>query len=313
MSFFQDPEVFRTVLNSLPLGVYLVDRDLKIVFWNHGAEKISGFLGADLLGRVYRDKLLVQYDEGTSGPLGKACQLTEAMRDGAIKEADAYLLHKEGHRVPVHVCAVPLRSSDGKIIGAAESFGELKFPVVRGHRPSVHAQPYGIHQITGLPDPASTGARINEALAELKQHRVPFCVLCMQVDGLREFEAKHGKGPSEAAQRVVAHTLAHALRPDDFLGCWADHEFVAILRYCEKAGVNRVGDRVRNMVNCSEVDWWGDELSVTVSVGGAMAAENDNAGTLVARAQAALQHSTDEGGNCVTLAADETATIGKED
>jgi diguanylate cyclase (GGDEF)-like protein/PAS domain S-box-containing protein len=313
MPFFQDPDVFQAVLNSLPLGVYLVDRDLKIVFWNHGAEKISGFLGPDLLGRVYRDKLLVQYDEGTSRPLGKACQLTDAMRDGVTKEADAYLLHKEGHRVPVHVCAVPLRSSEGKIVGAAESFEELKFPVVRGHRPSVPSQPFGIDQITGLPDPASTAARINEAVEELKEHHVPFCVLCMQVDGLDDFEAKHGKGPAEAAQRVVAHTLAHALRPDDFLGCWANHEFIGILRYCEKAGVNRVGDRVRNMVNCSEVDWWGDELSVTVSIGGAMAVESDTPQSLVARAQAALRHSEDEGGNSVTLAEDETATIGTEE
>jgi len=40
----QDPEIFRTVLESLPIGVYMVDRDLKVIFWNRGAERISGYL-----------------------------------------------------------------------------------------------------------------------------------------------------------------------------------------------------------------------------------------------------------------------------
>jgi PAS domain S-box-containing protein len=309
MSFFQDPEVFRTVLDSLAMGVYLVDRDLKVVFWNRGAEEISGYRSQDVLGRVYRDKLLVQYDEDKSGPLGKACQLTDAMRDGAPKNADAYLLHKEGHRIPVRVSAVPLRSSEGKIIGAAESFEELRFPIVRGHRPTSPDQPFGVDSTTGLPDQARTSLRLKQAIDELVDHHVPFCVLCMHVDGLEKFEEAHGKGPAAAAQRVVAQTLAHALRPDDFLGCWADHQYVAVLRYCEKTGIQRVGDRVRHMVNSSEVDWWGDEFTFTVSVGGTAGLITDNPTQLLARARAALQHSTDEGGNSVTLATDEPESV----
>jgi len=302
MSIFQDPEVFSTVLDSLPIGVYLVDRDLKVIFWNRGAEKISGYRSQDVMGRTYREKLLVQYDENQSGPVGRSCQLTDAMRDGTAKDADAYLLHKEGHRIPVRVSAVPLRSSEGKIVGAAESFEELRFPVVRGHRQLPQDQPFGLDPTTGLPDAASTSARLAEALTELADHHVPFCVLCMHVDGLEKFEAAHGKGPTAAAQRVVAHTLAHALRPDDFLGCWTDNQYVAVLRYCEKTGIQRVGDRARNMVHSSEVDWWGDEFSFTVSVGGTAAMSTDAPNQLLERARAALQHSTDDGGNSVTLA-----------
>jgi PAS domain S-box-containing protein/diguanylate cyclase (GGDEF)-like protein len=302
MSLFQDPEVFRAVMDSLPIGVYLVDRDLKVIFWNRGAEKISGYRSQDVMGRAYREKLLVQYDEEQSLALGKACQLTDAMRDGTTKDADAYLLHKEGHRIPVRVSAVALRSSEGKIIGAAESFEELRYPIIRGHRQIQQEQPFGVDAVTGLPDAASTMARITQALEELAEHHVPFCLMCMHVDGLEKFEAAHGKGPAGAAQRVVAHTLMHALRPDDFLGCWTGNQYAAVLRYCEKPGIRRVGDRVRNMVKSSEVDWWGDELSFTVSVGGAAAMITDSPDQLLERARAALQHSADEGGNSVTLA-----------
>jgi PAS domain-containing protein len=34
----QDPEIFRAVLESVQTGVYLVDREGKIRFWNDGGE-----------------------------------------------------------------------------------------------------------------------------------------------------------------------------------------------------------------------------------------------------------------------------------
>ena len=39
-----NPRVFETALDSLGVGVYLVDRHRKIVYWNRGAERISGYL-----------------------------------------------------------------------------------------------------------------------------------------------------------------------------------------------------------------------------------------------------------------------------
>jgi PAS domain-containing protein len=41
MAGMLDPEVFQNVLNSFPPGVYLADRERKIVFWNQGAERIT--------------------------------------------------------------------------------------------------------------------------------------------------------------------------------------------------------------------------------------------------------------------------------
>ena len=41
-----DPKPYRDILEGLPNGVYVVDRDRKILFWNDGAEQISGYLEA---------------------------------------------------------------------------------------------------------------------------------------------------------------------------------------------------------------------------------------------------------------------------
>jgi PAS domain S-box-containing protein len=52
-----NPRLFETVLDSLEAGVYLVDRHRKIVYWNHGAERISGYLRQDVTGRFCRDDI----------------------------------------------------------------------------------------------------------------------------------------------------------------------------------------------------------------------------------------------------------------
>lgn len=39
-----DPSHYRAILESLSTGVYVVDRERKILFWNDGAERITGYL-----------------------------------------------------------------------------------------------------------------------------------------------------------------------------------------------------------------------------------------------------------------------------
>ena len=63
-----DPRVFEAVVDSLETGVYLVDHDRKIVYWNRGAERISGYKRHDVTGRYCRDDLLVHCDENEKRP-----------------------------------------------------------------------------------------------------------------------------------------------------------------------------------------------------------------------------------------------------
>ncbi|MEZ4483328.1 MAG: PAS domain-containing protein [Syntrophotaleaceae bacterium] len=47
------------------------------------------------------------------------------MEDGASIEAEVYLRHKKGHRVPVAVRIRPLLGEDGQVLGGTELFQDL--------------------------------------------------------------------------------------------------------------------------------------------------------------------------------------------
>ena len=55
----QNAEVFRSALESMQAGVCVVDHDRKIRYWNEGAEKITGYLRQEVLGRFCGDILLI--------------------------------------------------------------------------------------------------------------------------------------------------------------------------------------------------------------------------------------------------------------
>jgi len=59
----QNAEIFRAALESLQTGVCVVDHDRKISYWNDGAEKITGYLRQDVLGRFCGDILLIKSHE----------------------------------------------------------------------------------------------------------------------------------------------------------------------------------------------------------------------------------------------------------
>ena len=48
------------------------------------------------------------------------CPVREVLRDGRAVAADLFLRHKDGHRLPVHVDAFPLRDSMGEMRGVGE-------------------------------------------------------------------------------------------------------------------------------------------------------------------------------------------------
>jgi diguanylate cyclase (GGDEF)-like protein len=150
-------------------------------------------------------------------------------------------------------------------------------------------------------DAASGHLRLQTSLNDLAEHHMPFCVLMAEVDELVNFQQAHGKEAVQAAQAVVGRTLSNALRPTDVVVRWDECRFLTIVKNCEQSVLRSVAERVRKMESYSAVEWWGDELQVTVSIGGTAAMQGDSVDDLLERAQRALRLSMQEGGNRVSI------------
>jgi diguanylate cyclase (GGDEF)-like protein/PAS domain S-box-containing protein len=292
MSELQDPEIFRIVLDSLQTGVYLVDRERKIVFWNDGAERVTGYRRHDVVGRSCRDNILMQCNDRGCVLCGAICPFTQTMQDGKPREARIELRHKEGHQIPVRMRIVPIRNAHGSLIGVAESFDEQRFATDRDRRQHNLAAYGCLDETTGIPNHSFTRFHLRENLESFAEYHLPFGILLIQADELQHFKAAYSREAGDAILRVVALTMKNNLRPSDFLGRWADDQFLAILMNCTVGGVSKAAERMKKLAVCAGLQWWGDQLSVNTSIGLAAAETGDSIESLLERAQRSLEHAS---------------------
>lgn len=296
-------ELIRKVLEGMHSGVYVADRAGKILFWNDGAERITGYLRQDMMGRVALSNFLGQMDGEGNELAGALSPLAIAIRDGKAIERRVSLRHKQGHRVPVNLHVFPIRDDHGTVLAGAETFEE-SMAVAEWDRRQDKLSTYGcLDPASGLLTHEMMQSRLRETLGVFNEHPVPFSLLCIEIDRLEEIQARDGPAAIASVLRVVGQSLENSLRPTDFLGRWQENQFLAILTECSAAELPRVAERLRRMAAASKVEWWGDAVQLSVSLGGTAVLAGDTVESLTLRAEEALRASVLQGGGCVTLPA----------
>jgi PAS domain S-box-containing protein len=112
------PPVHKRMLDGSYDGVYFVDRERRITYWNRGAEELTGYIASEALGRQCFDRFLQHVNDQKCALCLNGCPLVSAITDGKRRDARMYLRHKLGHFVPVFVRVAPIVNSAGHIVGA---------------------------------------------------------------------------------------------------------------------------------------------------------------------------------------------------
>ncbi|HNW99260.1 MAG TPA: adenylate/guanylate cyclase domain-containing protein [Bacteroidales bacterium] len=119
-----DPEV-NLLLNSIYDAVYIVDRDREILFWNEGAERITGYSKDEVLNKKCFDNILNHIDENGNLLCNSHCPLMECILYDKKTEAKIYPLTKDKKRLPVSTRIGPIKDTNGNIVGAIEVFRDI--------------------------------------------------------------------------------------------------------------------------------------------------------------------------------------------
>jgi len=302
MSVFADVEIYRTVLEQMQTGIYMVDCDQKIQFWNDGAEIITGHLRQDVVGHFCRDFFPPQKEPGKNGVCELGGAVASALRDGRPAIADVTLRRKAGHQVTVHVRAAPIRNRAGSVIGAVESIIGDPWACYADRRHNKLASYGCLDETTGVMSAGYIHTHLRESMTMYAEHRMPFGILCIQVDSMEKFGSAYGAAAVTAALRAVAQTVEGSLRPTDFVGHSDGNVFLAILTECTDNELSKTAERLKNGVDNTKITWWGDELPVTASFGGTTVASGDDEKSMLQRAEEALAKSVVDGGDRVTIA-----------
>jgi diguanylate cyclase (GGDEF)-like protein/PAS domain S-box-containing protein len=286
---FHDSEVLRSILESLPAGLCVVDMQKKIVFWSNGAERITGHLRHEVIGHCCVAEPLLHCDQPGCEFCSEDCPVARAIKTSQPAEAFGFLHHKAGHEIPVRIRAVPVHNEHGSIIGALEAFEDQHAVFSLDHREDRFNLPGYVDDGTGVLSHAMMQSHLRETLGTFADVHVPFGVLCFRLEGLEHFRASFGPEAASSLLHVVARTLEGALWRTDFVGRWRDDQFLVILNGCREEALHSVRERVRRMLANDAIEWWGERRSLPVSIGEATAQPGDTVESLMERAQRSLE------------------------
>jgi PAS domain S-box-containing protein len=276
----EDPGTLRTILDNLHTGLCVTDREQKIVLWNRGAEKITGYMRHTVLGRVYSETL--NFGQGKN-PVDAGSPADSVLRDGVAFETQVYLQHKAGHLIPVHVWAAPIRDSHGSVIGVSRAFEEKRTPV--GTSLESLAAHGCLDNLSGLPNHRFTEFHLRESLLTFSEYRLAFGILCIAICDIDRVRENYGQEATFAMLHMVGQTAAHVLGNSTFLGLWRDDEFISIVMNCDGTELEKRAADVQRAASASRIKWWDDQISTVVIVAHAMVWTGDTLETLLERAE----------------------------
>lgn len=290
MTAFDEFDVCRNILESLLTGVCVVDMQKKIVFWSNGAERITGHLRHEVIGRSCIAKALLHCQQSGCEFCDEACPLARAIKTAQPIDASGFLQRKSGYEVPVRIRAVPVHNLHGSIIGAVETFEELEQSELNH---TEKALPGSVDAATGVASVTQTKSHLREALAAFAGRQVVFSVLRFRIQRLDQFRAAFGPDAASSLLRVIARSLASDLWRTDIVGRWSEDEFLVILNGCGGESLPAVRERLRRVLANGSIEWWGERRSLPVSIGETTTQAGDTIESVLERMQKSLEHASE--------------------
>jgi len=133
-----------------------------------------------------------------------------------------------------------------------------------------------------------------------RRYDMEAAMLLIDADHFRHVNDTHGHLCGDALLRAIAEAVAGSLRQTDVLARFGGEELIVFLPHTDPLGALDVAERIRERVQALKVDWKGNTVSTTVSVGVApMRAELPSLDWMIHEADTALYAAKSDGRNCV--------------
>ncbi|MBN2027077.1 MAG: sensor domain-containing diguanylate cyclase [Actinobacteria bacterium] len=295
-------DFYKDLLDNLYDGVYFVDADRRITYWNKGAERLTGYKGSEVIDCYCRDDILMHVDEkGNKLCDTSLCPAVKTLRDGRLREEELYLHHKGGHRLPVAIRVAPILSPDGNIVGAVEVFSDNTPRVISKQAIEELQRIALLDPLTEVGNRRYAEMNLKFRLAEQDRYGWPFGILFIDIDDFKTVNDFFGHEVGDDVLRMTARTLSNSLRSFDLVSRWGGEEFLALIINVDSGSLLSVAEKLRRMVEQSSITWDSQNIRVTVSIGGTLALQSDSVESIVRRADELMYRSKQEGRNRTTL------------
>ena len=301
------------IVQSIDVGVVVLDRDYNVEVWNSFMENHSG-VSAEQASRHSLFELFPEIDQSWfTHKVETAVML--GTRAFTIWEQRPNLVHFKSYQ-PItglademyqNVTILPLRSATGKtdhvcliiydVTGVAVNKRQLESA-------NTKLQELALRDgLTGLLNRRYWESCLEREFARHQRYDNPVSLVIFDIDHFKRVNDTYGHQTGDEVIRSVAEITSRLARETDFAGRYGGEEFVVLLPGTHLEGAAQFAERLRQAVEQQVLDYQGSPLSYTISLGVATISDDmANYQILLERADEALYASKEQGRNRVTLA-----------
>ncbi len=290
---------FKEVLDSMADGVFIVDAQGNIIYWNEPVEKISGYHASEVLGKNAFSDYLKHYGQNGLELASKDNPIFKALHSSLTVDINLYISNKNGEKLPVLVSTTPIKDSSGHIIGAVELLKENYEILTLQEKIRELSEKVFIDEFTGIPNKRFIQTSINSRLNELKRYGNSFGILFIDIDQYSNIVERYGKEKGELAIKTAANVIYSNTRVFDMIGRWGEREFVAIMLNVNDDELSIAANRLKLFIQKTGIKSDSLFLSITASIGGTLASKGDTMRSLISRAEELSFKAKMESGNKV--------------
>jgi diguanylate cyclase (GGDEF)-like protein len=167
------------------------------------------------------------------------------------------------------------------------------------YRAAIHSA--FVDSLTGVKNRTAFDSNFSREIDYNRRKNSELSLIVLDIDLFKGINDKYGHIVGDAVLRQVAQSVEKTIRSSDALYRYGGEEFAIVLNGTDRDGAKLLAERIRQNVAALRIENL-NSIRITLSLGVAMLQENDNPGSLFARADSALYQAKQAGRNQVVCA-----------
>jgi diguanylate cyclase (GGDEF)-like protein len=121
--------------------------------------------------------------------------------------------------------------------------------------------------LTGIANRWEIMRRFDAEKGRAERHGTPLSVIIADIDHFKSINDTFGHTAGDRVLRSVAHAITSSIRVEDVCGRWGGEEFLLLLPDTDLDAAATVAEKLRQAVSELVIQWEGENIAVTMSMG----------------------------------------------
>ena len=273
---------YRDIFENAIEGMFQSTPGGRFLRINAAMARIYGYDSPEEMLETIGDQIAVRLYAYPDGRAELARVLEQA---GAINEYEIEHLRKDGSRIWVRISARVIRDPDGEVLyyeGFMEDITQRKQAeeALQETNAILQAQLIEIQalhetlqyeavrdSLTGLYNRRYLFETLDRELARARREEYPVSVMMVDVDHFKDFNDRHGHQAGDEVLRKLGALFRREIRQSDIACRYGGEEFVIIMPRADDGDTERRADSIRASFSGMPVEWEGQELFASISIG----------------------------------------------